>query len=203
MLCGNAEGTFMATDICTKILRETGSVDVVDVVGTVHVFRQKLKLEDAIGSHTCSLEANMRVTNGIPLCCQLTPLTNWHRKFHRNTEGRMRDDRGGLVQHDAQLKYLHATVTEYAAKYGHDEVNEIVVDASVGTLRIGHTTVNFAALEGDTLMSLDEFVAQGGNKELFYAIDTSGDARCAFFDRNLHSRMPLVPTPARLKRAGV
>jgi polypeptide N-acetylgalactosaminyltransferase len=28
-------------------------------------------------------------------------------------------------------------------------------------------------------------------------------ARCAFFDRNLHLRMPLVPTPARLKRAGV
>jgi hypothetical protein len=27
--------------------------------------------------------------------------------------------------------------------------------------------------------------------------------RCAFFDRNLHSRMPLVPTLARLKRAGV
>jgi hypothetical protein len=24
-------------------------------------------------------------------------------------------------------------------------------------------------------------------------------ARCAFFDANLHSRMPLVPTPARLK----
>jgi hypothetical protein len=29
------------------------------------------------------------------------------------------------------------------------------------------------------------------------------NVRCAFFDRNLHSRMPLVPTPARLKRAGV
>jgi hypothetical protein len=29
------------------------------------------------------------------------------------------------------------------------------------------------------------------------------EARCAFFGRNLHSRMPLVPTPARLKRAGV
>jgi hypothetical protein len=27
--------------------------------------------------------------------------------------------------------------------------------------------------------------------------------RCAFFGRNLHSRMPLDPTPARLKRAGV
>jgi hypothetical protein len=33
-------------------------------LGTVHVFRQKITLEDAIG---CSLEANMRVTNGIPL----------------------------------------------------------------------------------------------------------------------------------------
>jgi WD40 repeat protein len=37
------------------------------VLGTVRVFRQKLTLEDAIGSHACSLEANMRVTNGIPL----------------------------------------------------------------------------------------------------------------------------------------
>jgi hypothetical protein len=33
----------------------------------VRVFRQNVALEDAIGSHTCSLEANMRVTNGIPL----------------------------------------------------------------------------------------------------------------------------------------
>jgi xanthine dehydrogenase molybdopterin-binding subunit B len=30
-------------------------------------FRQKFTLEDAIGSHACSLEANKRVTNGIPL----------------------------------------------------------------------------------------------------------------------------------------
>jgi hypothetical protein len=36
-------------------------------VGTVLVFRQDFALEDAIGSHACSLEANMRVTNGIPL----------------------------------------------------------------------------------------------------------------------------------------
>jgi serine/threonine protein kinase len=35
----------------------------------VRVFRQKSTLEDAIaiGSHAFSLEANMRVTNGIPL----------------------------------------------------------------------------------------------------------------------------------------
>jgi hypothetical protein len=36
-------------------------------IRTVRVFRQKFTLEDAIGSHACSLEANMRVTNGIPL----------------------------------------------------------------------------------------------------------------------------------------
>jgi hypothetical protein len=35
--------------------------------GTVRVFRQKFTLADAIGSHACSLEANMRVTNGFPL----------------------------------------------------------------------------------------------------------------------------------------
>jgi ankyrin repeat protein len=57
---------------------EAGHLDVVEalcinganvnhVAGTVHVFRQKFALEDAIGSHACSLEANMRVTNGIPL----------------------------------------------------------------------------------------------------------------------------------------
>jgi hypothetical protein len=33
----------------------------------VRVFRQNFTLEDAIGSHVCSLEANVRVTNGIPL----------------------------------------------------------------------------------------------------------------------------------------
>jgi hypothetical protein len=35
--------------------------------GTVRVFRQKFTLEDAIGSHACSLETNTRVTNDIPL----------------------------------------------------------------------------------------------------------------------------------------
>jgi alpha-D-xyloside xylohydrolase len=35
--------------------------------GTVLVFRQKCTLEDAIGYHACSLEANKRVTNCIPL----------------------------------------------------------------------------------------------------------------------------------------
>jgi len=38
---------------------------------TVRVFLQKFTLEDAIGSHACLLQANMRVTNGIPLGCPL------------------------------------------------------------------------------------------------------------------------------------
>jgi hypothetical protein len=42
--------------------------------GTVHVFRQKCSLDGAIGSHACSLEASMRVTNDIPLSRPL-PLT--------------------------------------------------------------------------------------------------------------------------------
>jgi hypothetical protein len=36
-------------------------------VGTVRVFRHEFTLEDAIGSHACSLEASMYVTNGISL----------------------------------------------------------------------------------------------------------------------------------------
>jgi hypothetical protein len=35
--------------------------------GTVRVFREKFTLDDAIGSHACSLESNIRVTNGTPL----------------------------------------------------------------------------------------------------------------------------------------
>jgi hypothetical protein len=49
-------------------------------------FGQGFALEDAIGSHACSLEASMRVTNDIPLGCSLPP-TGWHFKFRPNTEG--------------------------------------------------------------------------------------------------------------------
>jgi hypothetical protein len=37
--------------------------------GTVRVFRQKFTFDDAIGSHSCSIKASKRVTNGIPLGC--------------------------------------------------------------------------------------------------------------------------------------
>ena len=37
----------------------------------MRVFRQNFTLEDAIGSHACSLVASRRVANGIPLGCPL------------------------------------------------------------------------------------------------------------------------------------
>jgi hypothetical protein len=39
--------------------------------GTVRVYREKLTPKDAIGSHASSLEASMRVTNGMLLGCSL------------------------------------------------------------------------------------------------------------------------------------
>jgi hypothetical protein len=49
-------------------------------------FRPNFPLEDAIGSDTCSLQANMRVTNDISSRVS-TPLTGWHCKMRPNTEG--------------------------------------------------------------------------------------------------------------------
>jgi hypothetical protein len=43
------------------------STDGIGGRGTERVFRQNFALEDAIGSRTCSLQANMRLTKGIPL----------------------------------------------------------------------------------------------------------------------------------------
>jgi hypothetical protein len=45
-------------------------------------------------------------------------------------------------------------------------------------------------LDGPFLFSVDHC----------FLIKGQGTARCAVFDRNLHSRMQLAPTPARLKR---
>ena len=52
---------------------------------TVRVFRQNFALEDAIGSHACSLEVNMRVTDGIPLRVNCT--YRGHHKLRLNSEG--------------------------------------------------------------------------------------------------------------------
>jgi hypothetical protein len=52
---------------------------------TVRVLRQEVTREDAIGSHTCSLEVSMRVTNGI--LSGGHSLTGSHCKSRPNTEG--------------------------------------------------------------------------------------------------------------------
>jgi hypothetical protein len=64
---------------------------------------------------------------------------------------------------------------------------------AVNTHAIGVSTSSSSATNLHTASS-----QTGSNLVSFVAM-----ARCAFLDRNLHSRMPLVPTPARLKRAGV
>jgi hypothetical protein len=56
------------------------------VVCAVRFFRQKIALENAIGSHACSLEASRRATNGTPLGCPLfLPVST--AKWRPNTEG--------------------------------------------------------------------------------------------------------------------
>jgi hypothetical protein len=54
---------------------------------TVRVFRQQFTLEDAIGSHTCSLEALAGVCGKLHSSRVFTPLIGWHCKSHPNTEG--------------------------------------------------------------------------------------------------------------------
>jgi hypothetical protein len=55
-------------------MHECGGLQMPDYfTGPVRVFRQKFTLEDTIGSHAFApLEANMRVTNGIPLGSSLS-----------------------------------------------------------------------------------------------------------------------------------
>jgi hypothetical protein len=71
-LCHTPLSDLKANHPC--IATTTHRTDRCRTTGTVLVFRQGFALEDVIGSHTCSLEANLRVTKRIPLGCQL-PLT--------------------------------------------------------------------------------------------------------------------------------
>jgi hypothetical protein len=79
----------LSTPTSTTIKYDGTNVGISDtgtVYGPVRDFRQKLTLEDAIGSHTCSPEASRRVTNGIPLGRPIfLPV---HCNLRPNTEGR-------------------------------------------------------------------------------------------------------------------
>jgi len=58
-------------EIFTSLGLTASTVEAGFALGAVHVFRQKLTLEDAIGSHACSLEASRCVTNGFRRRCPL------------------------------------------------------------------------------------------------------------------------------------
>jgi hypothetical protein len=47
----------VAGDLSVRLLTKLGPLDVSNGAGKVRAFRQKFTLEDAIGSHACSLEA--------------------------------------------------------------------------------------------------------------------------------------------------
>jgi hypothetical protein len=51
--------------------QQCSSYGVTSLRCAVRVFRQKVTIDDAIGSHACSLEASRHVDNGIPLGCPL------------------------------------------------------------------------------------------------------------------------------------
>jgi hypothetical protein len=68
------ESTALTVVIINHVETSKGSAQEVAAItdlsktgGTVRAFRQKFTIEDAIGSHACSLEASTRVTNGSPL----------------------------------------------------------------------------------------------------------------------------------------
>jgi hypothetical protein len=130
---------------------------------TVRVFRLNFTLEDAIGSHACSLEASMRLTNGMPLGCPfLLPV--------------------GTVN---CVQALKAT-----SKGARPRRSSVGCAANTEGMGCAAQKVAPPTLEVVWLNSV---------------VNTTAirSVRCAFFGRNLHSRMPLVPTPARLKQTRV
>jgi hypothetical protein len=85
---------------------------------------------------------------------------------------------------------------------------------SLQLLNCTQITVTDVGIYGGASMGIVESGGGGGNTYLRVLMTRRPlpdgtfrhlaiNVRCAFFDRSLHSRMPLVPTPARLKRAGV
>jgi hypothetical protein len=218
------------------------------------LFRRKFTLEDAVGSHACSLETSKRVTIAIPLRCHFsyqfflpirTFLTNisyqFARKLHPNTEGHLHIDglkmskslknfvsiQQALSEHTLPDGSKHRTTARQVRlmfllqkwdrpmTYSDDNVAESKSKEQKFKNFFGMTK---AHLRKDWLKGPVGFTAADRaltaflvktQEEVHAAICnnffTAGAiaARCAFFNRNLHSRMPLVPTPVRFKRAGV
>jgi Ca2+-binding EF-hand superfamily protein len=90
---------------------------------------------------------------------------------------RIRDDRGGLVQHEGQLTYLHAATRAFAHSRGvpAKAKRASVLDPSVGTITIAGLTVQFIAVEGSGEMTMADAANQGVTEAVFNLIDGDGD----------------------------
>jgi len=88
----------------------------------------------------------------------------------------MRNDRGALVQHDAQMTFLHKCVVQFATAYGHGP-DDIKADRTLGTVRIAGQTFSFIDIDGDGSMSMAEAAKQGMTELMFSVVDadSSGD----------------------------
>jgi hypothetical protein len=150
----------------------------------VRVFRQEFALEDAIGSHACSFEASMHVTNGIPLGCPL-PLT-----FATvNSVQTLKATLDMLIE--VFLKPLRKASTKYDA-YQDEFGKSFLVDPELEYTEEGDPkvvinprSVKAIFLEVETLKAINSMFLQ----------QLESKVRCAFFDRHLHSWMPLSFTP--------
>jgi hypothetical protein len=175
----------------------------------VRVFRQKFTLDDAIQSYACSLEANMRVTNGIPLGCPL--FLPFHTvncvqtlKDYTMHSPAMVDRQNRIVPIQTSENMLVWNFGEHAAPYINTSdvpsfkkvihMSQVAqtdcVRAETEHYRRGRQTVH--ATGGATYWMLNDNWPAVSWTSLEY-----GTVRV--FGRNLHSRMPLDPTHVRLK----
>ena len=164
-MCRNTEGK-ISSHVAIDTLKEKGLVGdyVIAEAGTVRVFRHGVALEDAIGSHACSLEARACMWPIAFLSGVNSTAHRFHHKLRCNTE-----------------------VVGYVLLF------------KTPAFQIGQVPIT-------RMGGIYNACGLGVLPSLAAVTEACADAvRCAFFDRNLHSRMPLVnvPTPARLKRTGV
>jgi hypothetical protein len=156
-------------------------------------FRQKFTLEDAIRSHACSLEASRRVTNGIPLgsFTLLLPVDI------KNCVATLKVGRGGHEKGDLPPQGIIAHAWKGKTAGISDRLQP------VRTVRVGFATDHDNQPQ-QTPNNMYSTIPTGGaplnGLKGVLPMQVKGLARCAFFDRTLHSRVPLSFTPLlRLK----
>jgi hypothetical protein len=172
-------------------------------------------LEDAIDSHICSLEANMCVTDDIPLGCSLLLTVTTVNSIQtlkavkprpRNAVDALRYLERGADEAATVLANLEIQTVDPTSIYYHRE--QLIT--SLEGLRIDLITVS-------SILHIDPSKRReprGNDPALFpnknvprarafgpekFTYFLSSRVWCTFLDRNPHSRMPLVPTPARFK----